>query len=162
MTKLEVEHRHLGEYVVMPEEINEAFLKWWRSIDPPTKVKVRVPHTRHELAGKTSNSAKTEVLDDFLTFVDSNSQPSGQAADSLGPTSYFLSSFTTFNRTKKSVNNYEERYKRSVVGVFTRAQEERGRSGCSDKTVTAWLRKHRPKVGICPHKLDYCDTCKGK
>ena len=47
MTKLEVEHRHLGEYVVMPEEINEAFLKWWRSIDPPTKVKVRVPHTRH-------------------------------------------------------------------------------------------------------------------
>ena len=25
----------------------------WRSIDPLTKVKVRVPHVRHGLAGKT-------------------------------------------------------------------------------------------------------------
>ena len=83
MTKQEVEQRRLGEYVVMPEEINEAFLKWWRSIDPLTKVKVRVPPTRHGLAGKTLNSAKTEVLDDFFTFVDSNSQPNGRAANSI-------------------------------------------------------------------------------
>ena len=48
---------------------------------------------------------------------------------------------------------------RSVVGVFTQAQEEHGRSGCSDKTATTWLRQYRPKVGISPHKFDYCDTC---
>ena len=77
VTKQEVKEKRLGEYVLMPEEFNEAFLKWWRSIDPLTKVKVRVPHARHGLAGKTSNSAKTEVLDDFLTFVDSNSQRNG-------------------------------------------------------------------------------------
>ena len=146
----------------MPEEINEAFLKWWSSIDPLTKVKVRVPHARHGLAGKTSSSARTEVLDDFLTFVDSNSQPNSRTADSSGPTSYFLSSFTMLNRPKKDVSNYEERYKRSVVGVFTRAQEERERSGCSDKTATTWLRQYQPKVGICAHKLDYCDTCAKK
>ena len=56
MTKREVEEKRLGEYVV-PEEVCEGFLTWW-SIDSLTMVNVRVPHERHGLAGKSSNSAK--------------------------------------------------------------------------------------------------------
>ena len=27
-------------------------------------------------------------------------------------------------------------------------------------TVRSWLKQHRPKHALCPHMLDYCDTCK--
>ena len=30
---------------------------------------------------------------------------------------------------------------------------------CSNGSASNWLNKHRPKVSICPHKQDYCDTC---
>ena len=49
----EVETRHLSAYVLMPDEINTSFMSWW-SIDSTTVVKVRFPHQRHGLAGKTS------------------------------------------------------------------------------------------------------------
>ena len=47
-----------------------------------TIVRVRYPHERHGNAGKTSHSAKTSVMQDFLQFVDLNSQPNGRSADS--------------------------------------------------------------------------------
>ena len=43
-------------------------------------------------AGKISNSAKSSIMEDFLSFVDTNSQPNGGSSDFTGPTSYFLSS----------------------------------------------------------------------
>lgn len=64
MRKSEVEEQRLSEFILMPEEVDVSFLKWWRSISPSTLVEVRVPHQRHGLAGKTSNSAKTDVLDE--------------------------------------------------------------------------------------------------
>lgn len=162
MRKSEVEEQSLGEYVIMPDEVGDSFLKWWRSADSSTIVEVRVPHQRHGLAGKTSNSAKTSVLDDFLIFVDTNTQPNGRASDSSGPTSYFLPNFTTIQTPKKNVSNFPERCNRSVVFEFNRAQQESGKTGCSNGTAHNWLKKHRPKVAICPHKLDYCDTCAKK
>lgn len=30
---------------------------------------------------------------------------------------------------------------------------------CSNGSSHNWLKAHRPKVGICSHQEDYCDTC---
>ena len=35
-------------------------------------------------------------------------------------------------------------------------------SVCSNGSSHSWLKAHRPKVGICPHQEDYCDTCSRK
>ena len=99
------------------------------------------------------------MLDDFLTFVDTNSQPNGRSEDSSGPTSYFLPKFTTIQAPKQGISHYQERLKRSVVGEFNRAQVEAGRGSCSNGTSHNWLKKYRPKLSVCPHKEDYCDTC---
>ena len=45
------------------------------------------------------------------------------------------------------------------MGEFNRAQRECGRGECSNGSCHNWLKKHRPKHGLCPHKVDYCDTC---
>ena len=76
MTKAQVESQHLGEYIIMPDGVESAFKMWW-SLSASTTVNVRYPHTKHGNAGEVSNSAKKTVLDDFLTFVDTNSQPNG-------------------------------------------------------------------------------------
>ena len=93
MTKAEVEKEHLGEYVVMPGGLDISFKSWWRFLDPSATVEVRTPHSRHGNSGKVSNSAKTSVMNDFLEFVDVNSQPNGRSADSTGPTFYFLPNY---------------------------------------------------------------------
>ena len=59
-------------------------------LDASDFLSVRYPHARHGNAGRTSNSSKTSVMEDFLTFVDANSQTNGQKTDSTGPTFYFL------------------------------------------------------------------------
>ncbi len=160
-TEAEAEEKRLSQYIIMPTDIETSFTRWWRGLDPSVTVSVWYPHGRHGNAGKKSNSAKTGVMEDFLTFVDMNSQPNGQSADSSGPTSYFLPKFTTIQTPKTSVSNYEERVQRSVVGEFNRSQHERGRGECSNSSSHNWL-KQRPKVAICPHQTDYCDTCKQK
>ena len=95
ITKLEVEEQHLGDFVVMPVGIETPFTMWLRSLDSTELVEVRYPHSRHGNAGKKSNSAKTSLMDDFLAFIDLNSQPNGRSADPSGPTFHFLSMFTT-------------------------------------------------------------------
>ena len=133
---------------------------WWTTVDSSAIVKVCYPYERHGNAGKVSNSAKTSVMNDFLSFVDTNSQPNGRSADSTGPTSYFISKFSTIQTPKPSVKHYNDRLTRSVVGEFNRVQAENGREGCSNGSAHNWLKKYRPKVSIiCPHKQDYCDTC---
>ena len=98
----------------------------------------------------------------FLDFVDNNTQPNGRSADSSGPTHYFLPKRTTIQTPKVGVTHYEERLSRSVVGEFNRVQQESGQGVCSNGSTHNWLKAHRPKVGICPHQKDYCDTCSRK
>ena len=47
----------------------------------------------------------------------------------------------------------------SEVGEFNPVQEESGKGGCSNGSAHNWLKQFRPKVAICLHELDYCDTC---
>ena len=159
MSKGEVEKEHLGEYVVMPEGLDVSFKKWWRFLDPSATVDVRTPHSRHGNSGKVSNYTKTCVMNDFLEFVDVNSQPNGRSADSTGPTFYFLPNFSTIQTPKTGIANYEERARRSVVGKFNRSQHEAGKGECSNASSHNWLKKHRPKHAVCLHQEDYCDTC---
>ena len=97
----------------------------------------------------------TRILLNSLT----NSQPNGRSADSSGPTSFFLPKFATPQAPKPSVSHYEERLARSVLGEFNRVQRELGRKECSNGSIHNWLKADRPKVSICPHQEDYCDTC---
>ena len=159
MSKSDVEEQRLGTYVIMPAEIESSFSKWWRSLNPSVVVDVRYPHAKHGNALKPSHSAKKSTMEDFLQFVDINSQPNGRSADSSGPTAYFLPKFTSIQSPKAGVSHYEERLRRSVVGEFNRIQQESGKSGCSNGSSHNWLKTHRPKVAICPHQEDYCDTC---
>ena len=61
----------LESFVVMPEQHDCAFSKWWETIPADHDVNVRYPYERHGNAGKVSHNAKTQVPDDFLQFVDS-------------------------------------------------------------------------------------------
>ena len=122
-------------------------------------VVVRYPHERHGNARKVSNAARTSVMEDFLAFVENNLQPNGRSSDCHGPTRYFISKFTTIQSPKKDVHSYDECLQRSVVGEFNKAQRGMGKGTCSNGSACNWLQKHCPKVAICPHKQDYCDTC---
>lgn len=91
LTKTDVEEKHLAEFIVMPNGTETTFKTWWKTITPTQLVSIRVPHSRDGNAGKTSNSAKTTVMQDFLQFIDVNSQPNGRSQGSSGPTAYFQS-----------------------------------------------------------------------
>ena len=140
----------------MPSGCDTCFAVWWPSLETSAAVTVRYPHERHGLSGKTSNSAKSDVQSVFFNYVDCNCQPNGRVAKSHSPTRYFIS---TIHSPKPGVSNYVQRLKRSDEGAFNRAQRAAGRKTCSNGSAYNWLRLYRPKVGICPHKQDYCDTC---
>ena len=48
---------------------------------------------------------------------------------------------------------------RSVVGELNWVQREKGKGECSNGLSHNWLKTFRPKVAICSHLEDYCDTC---
>ena len=108
MSKSEVEEQRLGEYVIMPSDAESSFKVWWRSTDLSATVDVRYPINKHENALKPSNSAKLIVMEEFLYFVDLNSQHNGWAADSSRRTHYFQPMFTTIQAPKPRVVHYEE------------------------------------------------------
>ena len=159
MTKEQVEKERLASFVLMPVEIELCFALWWKSLPNDHEVMVRYPFERHGLAGRTSNSAKTDAKKSFLEFVDNNSQPNGRRLDSHNPTHYFLPKFTTITAPKKDVHNYDSRLANSLVGEFNRIQIEDGSSTISNYSATTWLKSERPKHAIYPHKADYCDFC---
>ena len=161
LTKAEVEQQRLGEFVLMPSGCDIAFRKWWKDISEDNVVTVKYPYEQHGLARRVSNSAKTEAKDDFLKFVDNNSQPNGRDLNSYSPTHYFLPHFTTIEAPKQSVRNYHQRLSTSLTGEFNRAQQEQGRPTVSSSSVSTWLKQNRPKHTMYLHKLDYCDTCTG-
>ena len=100
LTKSDVEQQRLGTHVLIPERCEQSFGRWWWSLPPTATVRVRYPHERHGSAGRISNSARSSIMNDFLTFVDQNSQPNGRSEDSHGPTRYFISKFTTIQTPK--------------------------------------------------------------
>lgn len=114
MTKEEAEEQRLGDFVIMPVGTVTAFMMWWRGLSSSTVVQVRYPDDRHGNAGKVSHAAKTSILQDFLTFVDTNSQPNGRSSDLSGPTYYFLPKFTTLQTPKVGSSHYEERLSRDL------------------------------------------------
>ena len=158
-TKSEVISKNLGQNVVMPEGCDISFMAWWKQLDNSSTVMVRYPHERHGSAGSVSHAAKVDTKQEFLNFVDLNSQPNGRSAESSSSTHYFLPKFRTIQTPKVGVSNYEERVKQSLVGEFNRAQQEQHKSTMSNYSASAWLKKEKPKHAIYPHKLDYCDTC---
>ena len=64
------------------------------SVDKDDIVEVQYPHDRHGLAGRVSNHAKQQVMSEFLSFVDTNSQPNGRQAGSYSAQFFFLPKFT--------------------------------------------------------------------
>lgn len=162
LSKTEVEEQRLGDNVVMPAGTEIAFMVWWRSLESSHMVDIQYPHDRHGNAGETSHSAKTSVMEQFLRFLDLNSQAKGRSADSTGPTFYFLPNFTTIQMPKAGIPHYEERLTRSLVGEFHQVQRQAGGGECSNGSSHNWLKKHRPKHAVCPHQEDYCDTCAGR
>ena len=81
MTKADVEK----ERVCCNAIKDMSFKECWMSLDPSDTVMVRYPHGRDGNAGRTSNSSKTSLMEDFLSFVDINSKPNGRSVDSSGP-----------------------------------------------------------------------------
>ena len=84
----------------------------------------------------------------------------GRSADSHGALFYFHSSFTRIDPPSTSEKDYEKKMHTSVVGEFNRAQREMGGNKMGASTFRRHLKEHFPRVGLCPHKQDYCDTCK--
>lgn len=118
MTKKEVDDQSLTSFVVMPSEMELCFALWWKDLPSDHKVAVHYQFERHGLAGRVLNSAKTDAKQNFLEFIDSNSQPNGRRFDSSNPTHYFLPKFTTISAPKKDVHNYDSRLATSLVGEF--------------------------------------------
>ena len=157
-----MEDERLKPFVVMPEEQDIAFSKWWDLIPFDHFVAVRYPHERHGNARKTSHNAKTQVREDFQRFIDLNSKPNCRSSDSHSSTHYFLPKFTTIRMPSQGVTNYDEKMASSLVGEFNRLQRENERSVCSDGSAWNWLKQDRPKHVLYPHKSDYCDFCARK
>ena len=159
MSKSDVINNRLQDCVVMPEGIDN-FNHWWSTILDPDQVQVRYPHDQHGLSRKPSNSEKQSVREDFLKFVDDNSQPNGRNAGSAGAQYYFLPKFTRIGEPAKSERNKAEKERHSLLCEFNRSQREQGREECSERSAFRWLKEDRPKHAVCPHQTDYCDRCK--
>ena len=87
-------------------------------------VSVRYPHEHHGLAGRVSNSAKSDTLQDFLTiqvYDHSKAKADNQLGEGVGsyyPTHYFISKLMTIQKPKQTVKNYDQRRATSLVGEF--------------------------------------------
>lgn len=109
---------------------------------------------------RISNHAETSVMEDFLTFVDANSQPNGRHSGSYSAQFFFHPKFSRIAPPKEGEKNFEEKCHSSVVFEFNRAQREIGKGTCGPTAATEWLKKFRPKTALHSSMTDYCDTCK--
>lgn len=159
MTKSEVVNDHIEKFVVLPEGVDN-FESWWATAEDTDQVKVRYSHAQHGLALKPSNSEKRSIREDFLKFVDTNSQPTGRSFDSAGAQYYFSPKFTRIGEPKRTEKGCSEKASHSLLREFNRSQREQGREGCSDRSAFRWLKEDRPKHAVSPHRTDYCDRCK--
>ena len=158
-SKAEVSQLKLENFVILPSD-DTTFQDWWKVLDDDDYVEVRYPHEQHGLQGKKSNRAKSEMMNDFLQFVDTNCNLNGRRADSCCPTFYFLSKFRRIEPPKPSVKNFDEKVSCYLVSEFNCAQESVGKPTAGAFATRQWLKEHRPKVATHPQKVDCCDTCK--
>ena len=140
-SKGEVSQLKLEKYVVLPST-DISFKEWWQELGDDDDVEVRYPHEQHRLRGKASNCAKTDVLNDFLEFVDNNSTPNGCWADSRCPTFYFLPKFRRIEPPKPDEKDFDEKVSCCLVNEFNRAQEREGRSTAGAYAIRQWLKQH--------------------
>lgn len=155
MAKCEVKEKHLGQYVIMPTTIDVSFMKWWRSLVSSNVMILSFPHEQHGNAGRVSNSAKMETQKEFLDFVDLNTQPNGRSADS-GPTmNLSLQQFKYQNPLYLIMRNVcQDQW---LVNSTESNRRWGGGKSLMDP-LTIGFKMFRPKVAICPHQEDYCDT----
>ena len=71
---------------MMPDGFDMSFMAWWKQLDNSSTVMVQYPHECHGSAGKVSHAAKVDVKQEYLNFVDLNSQPNGRSAESSSAT----------------------------------------------------------------------------
>lgn len=57
----------------------------------------------------TDYGAKTDVMNDFLKFVDNNSTPNGRQADSRCPIFYFLPKFQRIEPPKPDEKDFDKK-----------------------------------------------------
>ena len=119
------------------------FQDWWKELGDDEDVEVRYPYEQHGLLGKTSNRAKTDVMNDFLKFVDNNSTPNGRQADSRCPTFYFLPKFRRIEPPKPDEKDFDEKLSCCLVREFNRAKESERRSIAGAYAIRQWLKQHQ-------------------
>lgn len=52
MTKINVQHQRLEQYVLHSYEDMQTFDSWWKALAEDEMIEVQFPHERHGLAGK--------------------------------------------------------------------------------------------------------------
>ncbi|XP_077995114.1 uncharacterized protein LOC144448701 isoform X1 [Glandiceps talaboti] len=159
LKKKDVLLQKLEKYVLIPDPTVD-WNDWWTGVCEEDEVEVRQFSARHGLEGRLSNNNKTVLKEQFLTFADANSYPTGRHEEHKGPLFYFLPVFTRLSIPRISENNYETKLKHSFIGVFNSNQQQLGRETVSSSAAEGWLSQYRSRHSIHPHKSDYCNTCK--
>ena len=116
-SKREVTELKLEKFVTLPSD-DTNFQDWWKELDDDNDVEVRYPHKQHGLRVKLSNRAKTDVMNDFLRFVDNNSTPNGRQAD------YFLPKFKRIQPPKPTEKDFDHEALSCLVNEFVRKVKE--------------------------------------
>ena len=121
MTKDNVVEKRLENFVLHDlEDEMLTFDAWWKTVEGDEVVEVQYPHECHGLAGRPSNHAKKEAMEDFLDFVDANTQPNGCQAGSYSAQYFFIPKFTRIATPKQGEKNYDQKVQSSVVSQFNR------------------------------------------
>ncbi len=153
MSKSDVAVNRLEKFVVLPDGVDN-FKVWWATVEGTDLVKVHYPHSQHGLALKPSNAEKHNVREDFLKFVDENSQPTGRNTGSARAQFYFSPKFTQSGLPTISEKNSEQKAAHSLLCEFNRSQMELGSGSCSERSAFRWLKEDRPKHAISPHQTN--------
>jgi hypothetical protein len=140
--------------IVLPaDEIN--FLVWWRNLEDSSMIELRSSLKLHK--GKSNNN-KENLLPQFLSFIENNSQSNGRRIGSHGPLYFLNSKFDRINAPSINEANKPENWKRrSLVYEFNRTLE--GNKSISNGTAKKWLKTYKPKYAISPQQTDYCEMC---
>ena len=135
-------------------------MTWWVTLNDSDLFKVCNPHGQHDLACKPSNSEKRSVREEFLKYVDENSQPTGRHTASCRAHYYFSPKFTRTGQPKSSEKCPNLKASHSLLCEFNRSQGYQGQEGCSECSAFWWLKDDRPKHAASLHQTDYCDGCR--
>ena len=136
-TKREVAELKLEKFVTLPSD-DTNFQDWWKELDDDDDVEVRYPHEQHGLRSKVSNRAKTDIMNDFLRFVENNS-------NKWSSSRYYILLFAEIQKNRTTKTDFDQKALSCLVNEFNRAQKSEGKS-----TARQLLKRHRPKVALHP------------